>query len=73
MTTIELKAEIKKLIEKENDPGILKAIRTLLKKTSLDSDLKEKLTSRALKSNEDINAGRLYTRKEIENETDDMI
>ena len=32
----------------------------------LDPVLKEKLTSRALKANEDIKAGRLYTREEAE-------
>ncbi|MEM8894889.1 MAG: hypothetical protein AAGC88_09945 [Bacteroidota bacterium] len=33
---------------------------------SLDPILKDKLTSRALKSNEDIEAGRVYSREEAE-------
>lgn len=73
MTVIEIKSELKRLIEQENDPGILKAIRTLLKKTSLDQTLKEKLTARALKSNEDIKEGRILNRKEMEKETDDLL
>ena len=39
-------------------------------KSSLDSVLKEKLTSRALKAQEDIQAGRVYTRKELEHKLD---
>lgn len=66
MKTIDIKQELKTLIEKEKDLHILQAIKTLLVKTSLDSILKEKLTSRALKAEEDIQAGRVYTRKELE-------
>lgn len=66
MKTIDIKQELKTLIEKEKDLHILEAIKTLLVKTSLDSILKEKLTSRALKAEEDIQAGRVYTRKELE-------
>jgi hypothetical protein len=35
-------------------------------KRNLDPILKEKLTSRALKANEDIKEGRVYSRKEAE-------
>jgi len=66
MKTEDIKTELRSLIEKETDTSILEAIKTLLKKSSLSSTLKEKLTSRALKAEKDISAGRLMDRKEIE-------
>ena len=66
MGTVELRKELKGLIEKENDRSILEAIKTLLKKTRPDSTLKDKLTSRAAKSEEDITAGRVMDRQEFE-------
>lgn len=66
MSTIDIKTELRALIDKETDSNILDAIRTLLKKTSLNPMLKEKLTSRALKAEEDISAGRVMDRKELE-------
>jgi hypothetical protein len=57
---------LRTLIDNENDLRVLEAIRTLLVKTGLDPVIKEKLTSRALKAEEDIKAGRVYTREEIE-------
>ena len=66
MTTVDIKTELQALIANETDKSILEAIRTLLKKSSLDPSLKQKLTSRALKSEEDIAAGRVMNRKELE-------
>jgi hypothetical protein len=70
MKTTDIKQELRTLIEKEKDLHILEAIKTLLVKSSLDPILKEKLTSRALKAEEDILAGRVYTRKEFEKRLD---
>jgi hypothetical protein len=70
MKGTDIKQELRMLIEKENDLHILEAIKTLLVKSSLDPILKEKLTSRALKAEEDIQAGRVYTRKEFEKKLD---
>ncbi|WP_373520657.1 hypothetical protein [Aquiflexum sp.] len=66
METTDIKQELRTLIDNENDLRVLEAIRTLLVKTGLDPVLKEKLTSRALKAEEDIKAGRVFTREEIE-------
>lgn len=66
MNAADIKSELQKLIEQEKDIHILEAIKTLLKKSSLNAELKEKLTSRALKSEEDINEGRLLNRQELE-------
>jgi hypothetical protein len=65
MSTVELKTELQKMIEQEKDMGVLEAIRTILKKTSLDPALKEKLTARALKSEQDIEGGNLLSKEEI--------
>jgi hypothetical protein len=62
---IDIKSELKQLIERESDASILQAIRTLLTKTSLDSVLKEKLTKRALQSEEDIAVGDLLNKEEM--------
>ena len=70
---MEIKTELKHLIEQETDPGVLKAIRTLLKKTRIDIRLQDKLTSRSLKSEEDIKEGRFLSREEMERETDDLL
>lgn len=66
METTDIKHELRTLIDNENDLSVLEAIKTLLVKTGLDPALKEKLTLRALKAEEDIKAGRVFTREEIE-------
>ena len=73
MGIVNIKTEIQILIEKETDSSILEAIRTLLKKSRLNPKLKEKLTSRALKSEEDISAGRVMERKELEQKLNDKL
>jgi hypothetical protein len=66
METTDIKQELRTLIDNENDLRVLEAIKTLLVKTALDPVLKEKLTLRALKAEDDIKAGRVFTREEIE-------
>ena len=65
MSTVELKTELQRMIERETDVNVLKAIRTILQKTSLDPVLKEKLTSRALTSEADIRTGRFVSREDV--------
>ena len=55
MRAAEIKTELQQLIEHETDMSVLQAIYTILIKTGLNPKLKEKLTLRALKSEEDIN------------------
>ena len=45
----------------------------MLVKSSLDPNLREKLTSRALKAEEDIKAGKVYTREEFEKKLDSRL
>jgi hypothetical protein len=73
MKSTDIKQELRMLIEKEKDLHILEVITTLLIKSSLDPILKEKLTSRALKAEEDIQTGRVYTREEFEKKLDNRL
>jgi hypothetical protein len=65
MSAVEIKTEVQQLIENETDLSVLQAIRTILLKTGLNPMLKEKLTQRALKSEEDIKSGRVFTKEEV--------
>lgn len=65
MSAVEIKTELQQMIEHETDMKVLEAIRTILLKTGLSPVLKEKLTLRALKSEEDIKAGRVYSKEEV--------
>ncbi len=66
MKAIDIKTELRQLIDQETDQLILEAIRTLLKKSSLDPILKQKLSSRALQSEKNIKSGKVYDRSEAE-------
>lgn len=65
MSAIEIKTELQQMIEHETDISVLQAIYTILLKTSLNPVLKEKLTLRALKSEEDIKSGRVFSKEEV--------
>lgn len=65
MSTVEIKAELQQMIEREKDLRVLEAIRTILQKTSLNLVLKEKLTTRALQSEDDIVSGQLLNKDEV--------
>ena len=68
MNATDIKTELRELIDNETDLHVLEAIKTLLKKSSLDPLLKEKLTSRALKSEKDIEKRKLLNREDFEEE-----
>ena len=53
------------MIEHETDMTVLQAIHTILQKTSLNPVLKEKLTARALRSEEEIKEGRVLGKDEV--------
>lgn len=72
MTTLDLRIEIGKLLEREQDASILEAIRNLLRKTTLDPVLREKLTIRALQAEKEVEAGLGHTREELERDTDHL-
>lgn len=66
MEASEIKQELIKLIDQETDIRVLEAIKPLLVNPELEPNIKEKLTSRALNAEEDIKAGRVYSREEFE-------
>jgi hypothetical protein len=68
-----IKTELFTLIKGESDHYILEAIHTLLKKASLDPLLKDKLSSRARISENDIEEGRTMNRKELERKLNDRL
>ncbi|MBI9036772.1 MAG: hypothetical protein JEY97_01445 [Bacteroidales bacterium] len=65
MDTIAIKSQLQKMIDEQDDINVLRAIYTLLQKTSLNSVLITKLTNRAKKAEEDIAEGRIFTKEEI--------
>lgn len=67
MSTSELRNELKHLIEVEPDKSLLEAIHSLLMSASANEILKVKLSSRALKSENDIAEGRVMDKSEFEN------
>ncbi|TVR75949.1 MAG: hypothetical protein EA412_14615 [Chitinophagaceae bacterium] len=73
MRVTEIKKELKQLIELENDPEILDAIRTLLSKSVKELMLKEKLIARAKRSNKDIKEGKLLSRDDVETKRDSYL
>ena len=62
---VEIKTELQHMIEMESDVQILEAIRTILLKTNFDPVLKDKLTSRALRSEKAIEEGLVFTKEEV--------
>lgn len=65
MKAAEIKTELQQLIERETDMDVLRAIYTILIKTGLNPKLKEQLTIRALNSEDDIKANRVFDKEEV--------
>lgn len=72
MISATIKTEQKELIEQERDLSVLKAIKAFLKKTTIDTVLREKLTQRAIKSEKDIKEGRTMSREEVIKKTNKL-
>lgn len=70
MEVMEIKTELQQLIIHESDVAVLEAIRTLLQKRGLNPTLKDKLSVRALKSEEDIKYGRVFSKEDVVKRTD---
>lgn len=73
MNTVAIKEEIKQMIDHVEDPAVLDAIKDLLSHSPIDPVLQAKLVSRALKAEEDIKAGRVYTSEEFRNKVNEHI
>jgi hypothetical protein len=73
MDTIDIKEKIKQMIDLEDDPAVLDAVKDLLNHPLIDPVLQAKLVSRALKAEDDIKAGRVYTRDEFKSKVNEHI
>jgi hypothetical protein len=60
-----LKVKLVEMIEQETDIQVLEAIHTLLSKSTINPILKDRLSRRALKAEEDIMSGRYYSVNEV--------
>lgn len=60
--------EIKRLLDKQSDIALLDEVLQLLQPVS-NPILREKLTARALRSEEDIKHGRVFTAEEVRRNT----
>jgi hypothetical protein len=65
MTTLELKAELKKLIDKERSPKKLAAVRGLLVPGTKEERVRKAMVEAVLRSEEDIKAGRVHSLEEF--------
>ncbi|SKC40429.1 hypothetical protein [Ohtaekwangia koreensis] len=65
MKVAEIKSEIQKLVEVQNDPDILNNVYEILEKAQKEAEIKATMTARALKAEEDIKEGRVYTMDEF--------
>lgn len=73
MNTLEMKQELKRLIESESNPDILSSLYEILNKSAGKAEvLRAKLISRAQQANEDIANNRIMNREDIERRTDDL-
>ena len=66
MKAIDIKTELRDLIEKETDLRILETVRALFTQKDLDPSVEKEMISRALKSEQDIKEGKVYTIEEAE-------
>jgi hypothetical protein len=66
MKAIDIKTELRGLIEKETDLRILETVRALFTQKDLDPSVEKEMISRALKSEQDIKEGKVYTIEEAE-------
>ena len=66
MKAIDIKTELKSLIEQETDLRVLEAVKALFTQKELDPTIEKEMISRVLKSEQDIKEGKLYTIEEAE-------
>lgn len=66
MTALQLRSELKGLLDRISDDGFLEALRPLLLRTAEQNEMQEDMIRVALLSEEDIKAGRTHTREEVE-------
>jgi len=65
MSTLSLRTELSELIAKEKNASLLEVLKDILSGESKNVLLKAKLTSRALKAEEDLAAGRVLNTDQV--------
>lgn len=65
MSTVSLRTELSELISKEKNASLLEVLKDILSGGSKNALLKAKLTSRALKAEEDLAAGRVLSTTQV--------
>ncbi|MBP7450726.1 MAG: hypothetical protein KA817_11875 [Flavobacteriales bacterium] len=65
MSTLSLRTELSELIAKEKNASVLEVLKGILSGGSKNALLKAKLTSRALKAEGDLAAGRVLTTDQV--------
>ncbi len=73
MDNFALKEEIKQRIDREDDPAVLDAVKDLLNHPPIDPVLQAKFVSRALRAEEDIKEGRVYSSEEFKSKVNEHI
>jgi predicted transcriptional regulator len=66
MTSIELRSELKDLIDRIRDTNVLEALRTLALRQAEQDDMAAEMERMADLSDEAISKGEVYTREEVE-------
>ncbi len=65
MSTLSLRTELSELIAKEKNASLLEVLKDILSGGSKNALLKAKLTSRALKAEDDLAAGRVLSTDQV--------
>jgi rRNA-processing protein FCF1 len=73
MKVAEIKSEIQKLVEVQNDPDILNNVYEILEKAQKEAEVKAAMIARSLKAEEDIKEGRVYTMDEAIKKSDEHL
>jgi len=73
MTIPQRKAQLKKLIDAVKDPAVLGKVAQVLEKPTASPARQSALVRRALKAEEDINAGRVYPWEQMDEEVGALI
>ena len=66
MKEIDIKTELKDLIDQETNLSLLETVKALFTKGDFDPSIEKEMISRALKSEQDIEEGRVCTIEEAE-------
>jgi hypothetical protein len=68
MKTIDIKTELKSLIDQETNLSLLETVKALFKQRDFDPSIEKEMISIVLKSEQDIKEGKVYTIDEADSE-----